>query len=395
MTDRASISGTPLGRMMLRRSFLGFLTEAAGLGAVVCCASAAPRRAAEDTRRRGAGYSVALLGDTHYDSPDVAEYHSDYTSDTTEKRFKAHLKEHRRNARMWKERMPRLLAASARCVTSDTAFVLQVGDLVQGDCGNPVVHRRMLGDMAKRVKRAYGTLPFVTVVGNHDIRGTLAREVYDEMMPPMMAAELKRPVAGTTFSFRHGPDAFVVVDFNEPRPDVAQLKRLLVECAGARHTFLVTHGPAIPSCMTRWFLLGGARTGSDELKARRDVERREILRLLAKRNAIVLAGHDHRVELHDLALPEGRVTQLVVNSVWAQQDASFNVIDEGVEAFGNRAKGDPELLQLAEEYRPYMKRYLFADAAGHYRLEVSDRRVAVQFYCGDAETPSRTFVLRG
>ena len=52
------------------------------------------------------------------------------------------------------------------------------------------------------------------------------------------------------------------------------------------------------------------------------------------------------------------------------------------------------LLQLANEYRPFVKDYLFANAAGHYRLEVSDARVAVQFFSGDATSPARTFVLR-
>ena len=52
------------------------------------------------------------------------------------------------------------------------------------------------------------------------------------------------------------------------------------------------------------------------------------------------------------------------------------------------------LLRLADEYRPFVKDYLFANAAGHYRLEVSDARVAVQFFSGDATSPTRTFTLR-
>ena len=52
------------------------------------------------------------------------------------------------------------------------------------------------------------------------------------------------------------------------------------------------------------------------------------------------------------------------------------------------------LLRLANEYRPFVKDYLFAHAAGHYRLEVSDARVAVHFFSGDATSPTRTFILR-
>jgi len=284
-------------------------------------------------------------------------------------------------------------------VRSDTAFALQLGDLVQGDCANPAVHKQMLADMIGFAKSTYDELPFVTVVGNHDIRGTGALKAYDEMMPPVMAAELKCPVTGTTFAFRQGPDAYIVVDFNAPRPDVALLKRLLAESADARYVFVVSHGPAIPNCAGTWFLLGGSKYGA---------ARREVRDLMAARNAIVLAGHTHCLEYYDCVFPKGRVTQFVANSVWANEDAAkLAVHDEGAAMYGRRATEmksrhgreiskvmRASLLRLADEYRPFVKDYLFAHAAGHYRLEVSDARVAVQFFGGDATSSTRTFVLR-
>jgi hypothetical protein len=258
----------------------------------------------------------------------------------------------------------------------------------------------MLTDMLGIVKRTYGDLPFVTVVGNHDIRGTGALEAYDDMMPGVMSAELKRPVSGTTFAFRQGPDAYIVVDFNAPRPDVALLKRLLAESADARYVFVVSHGPAIPNGNGRWFLLGGPKY---------DAKRREIRSLMAARNAIVLAGHTHCLEYYDCVFPEGRITQFVANSVWGSAESAKMVVHgEGAAAYGRRAttikkrygreiaeKERAGLVRLADEYRPFVKDYLFANAAGHYRLEVSDSRVAVQFFGGDATSPSRTFILRG
>ena len=35
----------------------------------------------------------------------------------------------------------------------------------------------------------------------------------------------------------------------------------------------------------------------------------------------------------------------------------------------------------------------FAEAAGHYRLEVSDERVVVVFYADDSTVSTRTFML--
>ena len=379
-------------------SRLSFLKLALGAGA----GSLVPGCTAKPKKGGGSTYSVALLGDTHFDSTDAKFYHVNYLSSTTEKRYRLHLKEHVRNAEMWKERMPSLLRASARSVTPDTAFILQMGDLVQGDCNDPATHRRMLDDALGFIKGAYGgRLPFVSVVGNHDIRGDIptdgTREAFDAWQPPVVSGELNQPVTGTTFSFRHGPDAFVVVDFNDPRPDFDLLLKLLDETAGARHLFLVSHGPAIPCGSSRWFLLG---------KKNRTEERRELLHRLAKRNAIVLSGHTHRIEYYDCVLPEGRVTQFVASSVWSKPELDkLEVVDKGAKDYGNRVKKlkgpqrdgatPDDLAELVEEYRPYVRDYSLANGAGHFRLDISDKCVAATFYGGASLVPGRTYLLRG
>ena len=341
-------------------------------------------------RAQGVGsYSVPVLGDIHFDSPDPKFYHANYTHSTIETRYKAHLAEHVRNSEMWKERLPRLVRASGACLRKDAAFALQMGDFVQGDCGNAATHRRMLDDAFAFVKGAYGgNLPLVTVAGNHDIRGDMkgdgARETLEKWLPETMAKELGVPVKGTTFSFRQGPDVFIVVDFNEPRPDFALLKRLLAESEDARYTFIVSHGPTVPSGQIRWFLLG---------KKKRDKERRELRSLLARRNAIALGGHTHKLEFYDCAFTEGKITQFVFNSVWTKPElATAKVLGDGAEDYGCLRGAAAK--ELVGEYRPFVKDYLFAEAAGHYTLDVSDAGVSVAFYGGDATTPSRTFRLR-
>ena len=375
------------GRALGRRDFIAGGAAAFGAWFSGCSDVGARRRS----------YSVAVLGDTHFDSPDVKFYHADYTHSTTEKRYKGHLKEHVRNAAMWSERMPSLVRASAACVRDDTAFALQMGDLVQGDCGKRETHARMLKDAFGFIKGAYGgKLPLVTVVGNHDIRGDIegdgAREAFEAWQPEVVNRELGIAAKGTTFSFRQGPDAFIVVDFNEPCPDMAVLRRLIRESEDARYLFLVTHGPAIPHSEGRWFLLG---------KKGRDDERRELRSLLARRNAIVLAGHTHVTELCDCELPEGRITQFVFNSVWSKPGlAEPTVVAKGADGFGGRAPeserhGDKaEQPSLVAEYRPFVRDFLLAKAAGHYRLEVSDAHVDVVFYGGDSTVPTSTFRLR-
>ena len=367
-----------------------------GIGAMGLCSRILPSLAelVEGTR----SYSVSILGDIHFDSPDPKFYHAGYTHSTSAKRYKAHLAEHVRNSEMWKDRLPRLVGASGRCIRADTAFALQMGDLVQGDCGNAAMHRQMLDDAFGLVKGAYGgKMPLVVASGNHDIRGDMkgdgARKTMEKWMPQTMSKEIGVPVAGTTFSFRQGPDVFIVVDFNEPRPNLATIKRLLEESKDARYTFIVSHGPVIPSGQTRWFLMG---------RKTRDVERKELRSLFARRNAICLCGHTHKLEFYDCEFPEGRISQFVFNSVWSKPEwGTTKVLGEGAAAYGRHrfgdagnglgAKSDAELLA---EYTSAVRGYCFAEAAGHYRLEVSDAGVSVAFYGGDATTPSRTFQLK-
>ena len=206
-------------------------------------------------------YSVVLLGDTHYDTHPASTYHSHYDNDRkAEWLWRVQRAEFMRNGDMWAERCPRLLKASAACLPGDARFVLQLGDLVQGDCDDQPTHKRMLDDAMQLMKRAYsGNLPFVVVEGNHDIRGDGARTAYHEWSNATMGRELNQTVASTTFSFRQGPDAWVVADFNCPDPDL--INRLVDTTEGARHLFLVTHGPLLFSDTGsfRWSLLGAAK----------------------------------------------------------------------------------------------------------------------------------------
>ena len=360
-----------------RRDFL------MGAGALALCPWSLPCIAGSE----GRSYSVPILGDIHFDSSDTKTYHADYTRSTSESRYKAHCAEHVRNARMWKERMPRLVRASAGCVRQDAAFALQMGDLVQGDCGNAATHERMLNDAFAFVKSAYGgKLPLVVVAGNHDIRGDLeedgARMSLEKWLPRTMARELEIPVMGTTFSFRHGPDVFIIVDFNEPMPDFKLLKRLLRESSDARYMFLVSHGPAIPCGDSRWFLLGNKK---------RDGQRRELRSLLARRNAICLGGHTHKLEFYDCEFMDGHISQFVFNSVWSRPGLENTATGGRADKYGC---GEKCIVDLVAEYRPYVKDVFLANTAGHYRLEVSDGGVAVVFYAGDSTTPTRTFTLR-
>lgn len=72
------------------------------------------------------------------------------------------------------------------------------------------------------------------------------------------------------------------------------------------------------------------------------------------------------------------------------------VVREGVDRYGDVdwARTDAEYAALFDEYRPYMTRYYFANAAGHARLRVSDAGVWFDYYGRESISPTRTFKLR-
>lgn len=346
--------------------------------------------------KKGKKYSLIILGDTHFDVDPSSVYHAEYLKNT-EKISKAHLSEFARNGSMWKDRCPRLLKRAASLADKDTRMVLQMGDLIQGDCGNGEVHKKMLSDALERMKGEMGSLPFVTVVGNHDIRGTDALQAYHSFMPARMSEELGKPVTKTTFGFNIGNDAFIVIDFNNP--DDEEIDRLLNDTKGARHTFVMTHGPVLPPDITscRWFFHGGASEANTQARL-------HFRQAFARRNAIVLCGHTHYTDFMDWEGDGGRITQMTMSSVWtSDKQKEYTVRSEGAVNYGMfrkklMEKPDGAKLKdesaLFDEYRPGVRQHINSTSQGSYKLNISDKLITIDFYAGDSEELSHRFVLR-
>ena len=335
-----------------------------------------------------------ILGDTHFDTEPASVYHSFY-NEPVEWLNRVQRAEFARNGEMWRDRCPRLLKRCAALVDGSTMMAFQMGDLVQGDCGKGEVHQKMLNDVMDAFKKEFKGLPFVTVVGNHDIRGVDAEKVYHEYMPKRMSQELGKDIQKTTFYFTIGPDAFLVLDFNTP--DDAEVERMLAETKDARHTFIITHGPVFPmddrSC--RWFFHGN----------KKDTEaRRHFREEFAKRDAIVLCGHSHCTTLTEWKGDGGIITQMEMNSVWSSEErGTYKIITDKTEDYGmmrmnmkTMPNGSPIVDESAlfEEYRLGLTRYIHSNTAGSFKLNVGSKHVTLDFYAGDSAVKTRTFILR-
>ena len=376
------------------------------------------------TMTSSSSYSVPLLGDVHYDRPPVDTFHSEFRRlHESDGLFDSYRGEFESFSSMWgaEGRSAALVAASGEVRRPDAAFALQLGDLVEGDCESPESHARMLSDALALMKRTYGDIPFLTVAGNHDVRRGANRqgefENYRRDICAWHSRELGRMIDNLTFSFRFGPDLWIVADYN--RPDVERVEKLLSEHRDARYTVFCTHGAVLtngnrnPRC---WFFLGrpqystskGMKLSADELSKDIpvwDAARRRVRRMLAERNAIVLSGHSHRLELRDWYGAGGRITEFVMNSV--TRTVKGNDIPGAPVMVGDKpsdfgrcrvnpaTKPNAVVDALYAEYEPGMKRYYTADAAGHAELMFSDDGVRANYYGLDSVTPTTSFAIRG
>ena len=360
-------------------------------------AATPPWRNAGKDAGRGT-YTVAVLGDTHFDAAPESIYHSHY--DESNRHAKVQHEEFRRNGGMWAPggRCRSLVAASASLAATNhtTRFVLQLGDLVQGDCNDDGVHRRMLDDGLAAVRGPYpANLPFLTVVGNHDFRGSPnGRATYFGWAEPLLSKEIGEPVSYPLFSFRVDDDRWIFCDFE--RVDLLALAREVESDKDARHVFLVTHGPltAPDAASFRWRLSGWQAKGGCGRGAQ------ELFEAVSRRRAIVLSGHMHWTAFFHNENPLGGYTELTVNSVWKSDElATAEPVNDTPAQYGLRRRDKVESWSLKEfdatiaRYKDGLAEYFLGFGAGHFRLEVSDDGVFAFFYPGAAMEPARTFDL--
>ncbi len=354
------------------RAMLLLITSAILIAATGCRTATAPR-----------DYSVAVLGDIHYDD---ARFHTKEKPGSKDKQY------------VWKEKSPAILAASAATVGPDTAFALQLGDIIDGYAASYTAHTQMLAEATSILEQTYHGLPVVVVCGNHDV----GRGAFKDFMVPWQAAQLAslstNEVMSTTFGFRHGPDLWVVIDFNSGVGTVDTVAKIFADNPDVRYTFVAVHGPVLPMDVwkVRWFYLG---------QENQNDARRKMRAMLAKRNAIVLSAHVHALEYKDWYGDGGRITEMVLNSV--PRESSSNpkpalpsVISETPNDYGAWLKTaetnavNARFDALFDEYRPGLKTRYAAKAVGHHILRVSDSGVVLEYYGGTATKPTKIFKLR-
>lgn len=334
-------------------------------------------------------YSFLVLGDTHFDA-EPSVYHTRYLAMEKPPKFKERSKEFRRNAEMWRERMPRLLASLA--AATNASFCIHVGDIIQGDCVDGATQRRMLDDALATIRYNLpavsgedAPIPFLPVIGNHDLRLTGGKG--DRSGAPLFHA-WANPVleqAATLCGFTPGRmigssrlfrrevrengetwcDWFLFLDYTEKNPvDIVSNAFSDASDIPTRHRFVVCHKPLSRldpedhSDTANWLLSGDGEQESHS----------SLVALCQSLQIVWISGHIHRMAWKR----NGGLCEVAVNSVWAKDgQLTFRWNSPTGKSRGNHA---------------------VANAAGFCVVEVSSDAVVISFRTPSGEENSRMAV---
>ena len=342
-------------------------------------------------------YRVIFLGDTHYDAKD-AKLHPEGISQARH-----------RDTEMWKERLPRLLtAANKKAAESNTAFVLQGGDMVEGYGGTADAHKNMLEAGYKRLQ-GFFSIPVLTTAGNHDISSKVqAGETSPVQIYKNFATEYVIPAIksikgvsnilvsqkGTDIAFRYGKDLYFIMDFNYAGTKLAFVKKVLKENADARYKIILTHAGPISwdvGWAPNWRLYGNPTQ-------QKTME--EILPVFQKHNCIFLTGHYHGIASLEYTTELGSIYQIQGCCVWTPGiQEKLNVVRDKVEQYGGfimkskHLKTDEEKQALINRFKPGLKSYFYAGGVGYMTLDISDSGVVINYFHRDSDKVSYTFTI--
>ena len=271
------------------------------------------------------------------------------------------------NMNMWEKYMPVLLdTAAAEARNAKVRCTVQLGDMIHGDCYDLKLNKANLRDAISQLTGRFDKV-FV-VSGNHDSRGPGGQQAWDEVVNPYLdktVKGLKRK--NTNYYFTIDQDLYFFYDLMNP--DLDFFEKALQENPDSRYTFFVSHVPLLP-------------TGK---RAVRSVLSDDILRLfnlLEKRNAIVLSGHTHKVSQVRYFNPANgrRIDQIILNSTVRYPENQLNFkphVEANISEFPQEAGKLKELwYQL---YDGKITTFQHSHGSGFGILRVSDEGVFVDY----------------
>lgn len=313
----------------------------------------------------------------------------------------------RNYSRITAEVMPRLFETVRETATAlrggdnpPPAFVLHVGDLVEGLCGSAELAARQNREALAFLGEHSTVLPFIFTKGNHDVTGDGAPEAFAEVCHPFLTQQRRlldaaaAPSESARYVVQQGPAQFYFFDAYD-KQSLDWLEASLATRA-AQHCFVVIHPPVIPyGARANWTVFG-----NDKEAAKRE----KLLGLLAQNHAIVLGGHIHRFNYSVRQVGKERFAQLAISSVINSADTKPQTVLDGLNSYtpeqiAVEPNFSPETAEkrraIYTAERPFVRAFEYADLPGHTVIKVQGGRVTAEIYSGITRQLFRTVDLTG
>ncbi|HVJ69592.1 MAG TPA: metallophosphoesterase [Caulifigura sp.] len=338
-------------------------------------------------------FSFVLLGDLHFDKLE----HHDFPK--LEEKHQGDIRQIHNYSRITSDIMPALFARVREAVASErAAFVLQVGDLVEGLCGSEDLAVTQNREAVEFVKSARLGVPFLFTKGNHDVTGDGAPAAFGHVFHPFLSEQTSSfqgagKLNSANYAVQHHDSLFCSFDAYD-KSSLDWLESALAKRT-ARHCFVAIHPPVVPyGARSTWHLYSSAK----------DAARREkLLGLLGRENAIVLGGHIHKYNLIARETAGGgRFTQLAISSVIGEKSVKPRNELAGIDSYtGDQIRVEPEFSPTTEPERrtvydaerPFVKRFEYADLPGYAVVTVHQSRIIARIYSGVSDQIWKTIDL--
>src|SRR4051794_27443833 len=126
---------------------------------------------------------IPVLGDLHFDKPehhDLEWLRANHAGDERQ------IENYCRVTKDWSPKLFDLARQRAAEGGPAAPFLLQLGDLVEGLCGNEKLAETQMREAIAWAKGDGKGVPFAMCKGNHDVTGPGATEVYDRVLVPFL-----------------------------------------------------------------------------------------------------------------------------------------------------------------------------------------------------------------
>jgi len=329
-------------------------------------------------------FNFMFLGDLHFDKlmhHDMSYLKEKYPND---------IHQIENYSRITRENLSALMNVSKECANkTDAKFYLQIGDFVEGLCGSKELASLQTNELISYIDQQKLQRPFIAIKGNHDITGTGAKEVYDEIVLPWQAKQLQQSVDSANNVYVYNGARFILFDCFKELESLAWLKTVIKDHKKDEILFFCTHIPVVPyDARSNWHIY---------VHPDQEQRREELLNLLAEHHAIVLSGHLHKTSILTRSTQSGTFVQVGLGSVIPSLNAPIKNHLKGLDTYGadlvhlepNFSPGSLEARrEILEKEKPYIRYYEYADFCGYASVRVDSRRdVTLSIFANADEQP--------